>query len=98
MEKLHHIALPVNDIDEAVAWYRKNFDVEPVHTDESWALLTFENVALALVLPDQHPAHIAVERVDAEQFGLLAPHRDGTRSTYVQDPWGNSIEYVEAAS
>ncbi|MDD9914531.1 MAG: VOC family protein, partial [Rhodospirillaceae bacterium] len=83
MEKLHHIALPVNDIDESVAWYRKNFDVEPVQTDESWALLKFENVALALVLPDQHPAHIAVERVDAEQFGPLTPHRDGTRSTYI---------------
>lgn len=98
MEKLHHIALPVHDIDEALDWYRKNFDVEPVYTDESWALLAFENVALALVLPHQHPAHIAVERTDAEQFGPLTRHRDGTRSTYVQDPWGNAIEYVEAAS
>ena len=54
MEKLHHIALPVKNIDEAVTWYRKNFDVETVYTDDSWALLAFENVALALVLPDQH--------------------------------------------
>ena len=29
MEKLHHIALPVKNIDEAVTWYRKNFDEYP---------------------------------------------------------------------
>ena len=97
MEKLHHIALPVKNIDEAVTWYRKNFDVETVYTDDSWALLAFVNVALALVLPDQHPAHIAVERDNANNLGDLTRHRDGSSSIYVDDPWGNTIEYLEAA-
>ena len=39
MEKLHHIALPVKNIDEAVTWYRKNFDVETVYTDDSLSLI-----------------------------------------------------------
>ena len=58
MEELHHIALPVNDIGKAVNWYEKNFDVSKVYEDKSWALLAFENISLALVLPGQHPAHI----------------------------------------
>ena len=98
MEKLHHIALPVIDIDRAVAWYQKNFDIETVYADESWALMAFENVALALVLPDHHPTHIAVERDDAESFGALTSHRDGSKSIYVDDPWGNAIEIVKATA
>ena len=95
METLHHIALPVTDIDKAVDWYEENFDIRKVYADESWALLAFENISVALVLPDQHPMHIAVERENAEEFGVLNIHRDGSASTYVADPWGNPIEYVK---
>jgi catechol 2,3-dioxygenase-like lactoylglutathione lyase family enzyme len=94
MERLHHIALPVADITQALEWYRATFDVETVYADESWALLRFENVALALVLPSQHPTHIAVERADAASFGALTPHRDGTASVYVTDPFGNVVEFL----
>lgn len=95
MDTLHHIALPVTDIDKAVAWYEKNFNIRKIYADESWALLSFENISVALVLPDQHPRHVAVERADAEEFGALTTHRDGSVSAYAQDPWGNSIEYVK---
>ena len=60
-------------------------------------MLAFDNVSLALVLPDQHPAHIAVERENAETHGTLTEHRDGSASVYVKDPWGNAIEYLKAA-
>jgi catechol 2,3-dioxygenase-like lactoylglutathione lyase family enzyme len=66
METLHHIALPVTVIDKAVDWYEENFDIRKVYADESWALLEFENISVALVLPDQHSMHIAVERENAE--------------------------------
>ena len=95
METLHHIALPVTDINKAVDWYGENFDIRKVYADESWALLEFENIFVALVLPGQHPIHIAVERENAESFGALKIHRDGTASVYVNDPWGNPIEYVK---
>lgn len=95
MDRLHHIAISVPDIEKALDWYRERMDVEIAYVDESWALLRFENIALALVLPDQHPPHIAVERPDADTYGPLTPHRDGTASVYIEDPWGNSVEILK---
>ncbi|MEM9683614.1 MAG: VOC family protein, partial [Pseudomonadota bacterium] len=85
----------VPDIEKALDWYRERLDVETAYVDESWALLRFENISLALVLPDQHPPHIAIERPDAEAYGPLTPHRDGTASVYIEDPWGNSVELLK---
>ena len=96
MEKLHHVAITVPDIEKALDWYRAEFDVETAYADDSWALLQFENIALALVLPGQHPPHIAVERDKAELFGTLTSHRDRTASVYIQDPWGNAIKIMKA--
>ena len=45
--------------------------------------------------PEQHPPHIAVCSADAERFGPLTTHRDGTRSIYVRDCAGNSVEIIE---
>ena len=98
MDRLHHVAIAVPDIAEALDWYRNRFDVEPVYTDESWALLKFENIALALVLPDQPPPHVAVERRNAEKYGTLTVHRDGTASVYIRDPWGNAVEIMKTDS
>jgi catechol 2,3-dioxygenase-like lactoylglutathione lyase family enzyme len=91
----HHIALPVLDIAAAAQWYRENFDAEPVFQDESWAMLRFDNIGLALVLPEQHPAHLVIERPDAECFGPLKAHRDGSASVYIQEPWHNTIEVLK---
>ena len=95
MEKIDHVAVVVTDIDNAVNWYRQNFDCQIDYQDNSWALLNFENVNIALVLPDQHPAHIAVCRQELSQYGPLMEHRDGTQSVYIDDPWGNVFELVK---
>jgi catechol 2,3-dioxygenase-like lactoylglutathione lyase family enzyme len=88
MDKLHHVAVVVPDIQQALQWYE----------DASWALLRFGNIDLALVLPGQHPPHIAIERPDASAYGPLRQHRDGTASVYVNDPFGNVIEIMQAAT
>ena len=98
MDRLHHIAIAVPNIEKALDWYRERLDVETAYVDESWALLRFENIALALVLPDQHPPHIAIERPDADAYGPLTPHRDGTASVYIEDPWGNSVEFLKTGA
>lgn len=98
MDRLHHVAISVPNIREAVTWYLENFECESLYQDESWAMLRFENIALALVSPDQHPPHFAVERSDASRFGALNQHRDGTASVYVSDPWGNTVEVLETLS
>jgi len=68
------------------------------YQDDTWALLGYENIRLALVMPGQHPPHVAIVRENAESFGPLVTHRDGTRSIYVQDNAGNQLEILAADS
>jgi hypothetical protein len=89
LDAMHHVAIPVTDVQKTVDWYLKNFQ------DETWAMLELANIRLALVSREQHPPHIGFMRPDAEQFGRLRPHRDGTRSVYVEDPAGNCVEILK---
>lgn len=94
LDNIDHIAISVDDIDSAVAWYMKTFQCEIAYRDATWAMLRFGNIKLALVVPSQHPPHIGLYSENAHKFGELKPHRDGTRSTYITDPSGNSIEVL----
>lgn len=96
MDHIDHIAISVTDIAQSVDWYTKNFDCEVAYQDNTWAMLRFGNIKLALVVPQQHPPHIAFVFPNAERFGELKPHRDGTRSVYVKDPAGNAVEVLAA--
>jgi catechol 2,3-dioxygenase-like lactoylglutathione lyase family enzyme len=96
LDTIDHLALRVVDVPQALAWYQTTFDCEVIHQDDTWALLRFANIRVALVTAGQHPPHLAFERVDAECFGSLQTHRDGIRSTYIQDPSGNSVEILAA--
>lgn len=98
LDALHHIAIAVTDIASAVDWYTGTFACEVSYQDESWAFLRFQNLQVALVIPEQHPPHIAFSKIDAERFGDLKTHRDGTRSCYLKDPSGNAVEILDAAS
>ncbi len=93
--KLHHIALCVPDIEPAVKWYAETLNADISYQDETWALLDIENTSIALVLPSQHPPHLAFESLEAEKYGDLTTHRDGTESVYVQDPFGNTVEFLK---
>ncbi|MBK9169334.1 MAG: VOC family protein [Bryobacterales bacterium] len=94
LDPIDHIALPSADIAATVEWYKNNFQCSVVYQDPTWAMLEFGNIKLAFVTPGQHPAHIAFVRENAEAFGPLKTHRDGTRSTYAADPGGNTIEIM----
>jgi catechol 2,3-dioxygenase-like lactoylglutathione lyase family enzyme len=98
LDSIHHVAIPVQDVATAVDWYTRTFNCEIRYQDETWALLKFGNIDLALVIPDQHPAHIGFVSPEAEKWGVLELHRDGTKSCYVNDPAGNSIEILAADS
>ena len=94
LDFLDHVAIAVNDVAGAVSWYRDRFRCEVAYQDSTWALLEFANTRLALVVPAQHPPHVGFVSPDAESFGSLKPHRDGTRSVYVLDPAGNAVEVL----
>ena len=98
LDVIHHAALSVSDIAASVAWYQQRFRCVVVYQDATWALLKFANMNIALVVPEQHPPHMGVLHADAEQFGALTTHRDGTRSVYIADPDGNQIEVMDSAS
>lgn len=95
LQSLHHVAISVSDISRAVEWYTHRFTCELVYQDATWALLKFANIHLALVLPEQHPPHIALLDSHAADYGPLTLHRDGTRSIYIQDSEGNQIEIMQ---
>ena len=95
MERIDHIALVVTNIKKGVQWYTQNRDCKVKYEDDTWALLEYDNIKLALVLPNQHPSHLAFEKNNATDYGKLKTHRDGTKSVYIKDPSNNTIEIVK---
>jgi hypothetical protein len=92
-DTVDHIAVTVSDVRGTVDWYLKNFKCQVTYQDDSWALLEFANIRVAFVLPQQHPPHFALLR-DPALVGEPKTHRDGTRSVYLHDPSGNSVEVL----
>lgn len=95
LSHVDHVAIAVTNVAQAVDWWCKAFNCQVTYQDETWAVLEFANIKIALVIPEQHPAHLAFSRKDAERFGQLTEHRDGSKSVYIEDPFGNSIEILE---
>jgi catechol 2,3-dioxygenase-like lactoylglutathione lyase family enzyme len=97
-----HVAQQVPDIAEAVDWYRKTLPIVTVlYQDATWALLDAGGVKLAFVVKDQHPQHLAwrvdnaaLERLAALHGKKITPHRDKTRSFYLEAPGGQWIEII----
>ena len=58
LQSLHHVAIPISDIDRAIELYTSRFACELKYRDATWALLKFANINLALVTPEQHPPYI----------------------------------------
>ncbi len=98
LDRLHHVAISVSDVAAAVEWYREMFRCEVTYQDETWAMLKFANVELALVVPGQHPPHLGFTSQNAAEFGELRTHRDGTRSIYISDIAGNAVELMDPDS
>jgi catechol 2,3-dioxygenase-like lactoylglutathione lyase family enzyme len=96
LDSIDHIAIVVNNVKESVAWYAERFPCRIDYQDDTWALLTFANIRLAFVSQGQHRPHIGFKRPDAEKFGPLMPHRDGTRGAHIDDPSGNMVEILAA--
>jgi len=96
LDTLHHAAIRVKDVKEAVEWYTGRFRCNVEYQDATWAMLVFQNVRLAFVVAEQHPPHIAIIG-DPAQFGEPKVHRDGTASVYLKDPNGNNVEIVSVA-
>lgn len=89
--KVDHIAIQVESPQEAAEWYISNYGAELLYVDDTWGFIQFENIKLAFVVKTQHPAHFAFETSDFEGGKI---HRDGSKSVYRRDPWGNIFELI----
>lgn len=94
LDSIDHIAIQVKDLAKTVDFYKESFNCKVIYQDDTWAFLRFGNIKLAFVVPDQHPPHLAFISEEAESFGELKLHRDGTRSIYIEDPSGNTLEIM----
>tara|TARA_Y100000389_G_C17277617_1_gene421246 strand:- start:353 stop:658 length:306 start_codon:yes stop_codon:yes gene_type:complete len=94
MNEIDHIAIVVKDPREAVNWYTSNFGAIALYCDDTWGMVQFKNIKLAFVIKGQHPPHIAFRTQDLHA-AEGKKHRDGSRSVYKADPWGNILEYIK---
>ena len=96
-----HVAIVVSDIKNSVEWYSERFPgVSVEYQDDTWAIINCCGLKLAFVLKSQHPKHIAFcpdkDELMHDDFcnKKISIHRDGTRSFYINDPDGNTIEVL----
>ena len=96
--KVDHIAIHSKNIKKSVKWYVDKFRCEIQYQDDTWALLNFENISIALVTPEQHPPHFAIidERIASHKDKKI--HRDGISYIYTDDPDCNTIEVIDRSS
>jgi len=91
LRRVDHIAIVVDNTVDAANWYAENYEANIEYCDDSWSLVSFLNIKLAFILPGEHPPHFAFEVKELDGGNT---HRDGSRSIYKTDPWGNSFELV----
>jgi len=96
--KLHHIALCIPDIAPVVKWCVKTRNIDTVYQDQTWTLLDTENISTVLVLPSKHLPNGVFKSLEAEEYGDFTTHSDGTESVCVQDPFGNTVEFLKPAA
>ena len=98
LTSIDHIAIESNDIAKSVDWYKNKFNCKIKYQDKSWAMLKFENVSVALVVPGQHPPHFAVVDETIGELSKTKVHRDGIKYLYETDPDENYIERIDKSS
>jgi catechol 2,3-dioxygenase-like lactoylglutathione lyase family enzyme len=107
--RLGHVAICVQDIPRAVAFY-KNLGMDVAWQDADWAYLKAGEDGLALLSPsyaqagphfgfvfrDRAEVDAAYDRLKAEGIHVtqIHEHRDGTASFYGRDLDGNWFEYL----
>lgn len=109
IKRLGHVAICVQDIDQAAAFYQ-SLGLELAWKDSDWAYLKAGEDGLALLGPgyeqagphfgfvfdDRAAVDAAFERLSQTDIKLtpVHEHRDGTASFYGRDPDGNWFEYL----
>ena len=100
---INHIALEVGDIEEALRWYGRFFELELRGRGARMAFIDMGDQFIALA------AGRTQERDRARHFGLVVDDKEAVRSEMLEagigvrpsgsldfdDPWGNHIQVVD---
>ena len=93
-----HIAILVDDLDLAEKWYTSQLNAAVSFKDSKYIRIKVQNTNIALIDKKHYPhAHIGILVDDVNNLpadGLRVEHRDGTIGVYVEDPFGNYLEYI----
>lgn len=98
LSKVDHIAIQVDSISRSLDYYTSQFGCKVIYNDETWALIEFSNIKIALVMKAQHPNHFAIVDEKISENGHIKYHRDGVGYIYVVDPDFNYIEIIDRES
>ena len=98
MDIIDHIGIRVDDLKEAERWYLKRLKAEVTFRSDKYIRLKVGNTNIALIDKVHYPwAHVAIlveDKEDLPKQGYKVKHRDGTIGVYVEDPFGNYLEYI----
>ena len=99
MSIVDHVAILVDDLNVAEEWYTQKLAGKVTFRDLKYIRMTVSNTNIALIDKKHYPhAHfgILVEKKEnlANLEGIRVEHRDGTVGVYVNDPFGNYLEYI----
>jgi catechol 2,3-dioxygenase-like lactoylglutathione lyase family enzyme len=100
---INHVALEVDDIDEALSWYGRLFEFELRGRAPGMAFIDMGDQFIALATPHTQPS-------DARRhFGLVVDDKEAVRAALhaagievaprgsldFHDPWGNQVQVVD---
>jgi lactoylglutathione lyase len=100
---INHVALEVDDVAAALAWYGRFFDFELRGQRPTMAWIDLGDQFLALSAPRRQGAD------DGRHFGLVVDDKEAVRAALAEagidvaasgglrfdDPWGNQVEVVD---
>jgi len=97
--RIDHIAVLVDDLDVAEEWYTQKLDGKVTFRDKKYTRIQVANTNIALIDRSHYSsAHFAILVDNVEDLpideGKVVRHRDGTIGVYVEDPFGNYLEYI----
>ncbi len=97
--KIDHIAILVDDLYVAEEWYTDKMDGLVTFRDEKYTRIQVANTNIALIDKNHYShAHFGILVENKEDLptdlGVVMHHRDGTIGVYVEDPFGNYLEYI----
>ena len=94
-----HIAILVDDLGISEKWYLDALGGEITHRQANYVRLKIGNTNIALLDKnfDTSKPHIGImcdSLNDLPTCGTKVSHRDGTTGVYLEDPDGNTIEFI----